>query len=61
MEIKIMERTKNFGVPCKTIKRTTRIRKVKKRYFDERLVVQFGLGLNAVVIAIIIYAEFFLL
>jgi len=54
-----MERT-IFGEPCEPFKSAPYIPEVRKRINGERLVVQVGLGLNAFVIGIIIYAELFL-
>jgi len=49
-----------FGEPCEPFKRAPYFPKVKKRIKAERLVALAGLGLNALVIGIIIYAELFL-
>jgi len=49
-----------FGGTCAPFRRVSCIRRVKRRIACERFVLRFGLGLNAVVIGIIVYAEIFL-
>ncbi len=49
-----------FGGTSEPFKRAPYLPKVKRRCSSERLVIQFGLALNALVISIIIYAELIL-
>ncbi len=53
-----MERV--LGQPCAPFKRAPYVARIKRRVSADRFAVQAGLGLNALVLSIILYAELFL-